>query len=109
MSKNLLSPICHRGLRWTWFFKAQYADATCRSQGADKSSDFKRIREMDAAFDKFAFPQDEHSSFSSTCIYWRKNDVDTSLDLGIGQLNISDTVSESPDNNSKKTSFDVDP
>lgn len=29
---------------------------------------------MDASFGKFAFPQDEHSSFSSTCIYWKKRD-----------------------------------
>ncbi|KAJ4420416.1 hypothetical protein N0V82_004405 [Gnomoniopsis sp. IMI 355080] len=45
------------------------------SPGAEKSSDFARIRQMEAgAFAKFAFPQDEHHSFSSTCIYWRKRD-----------------------------------
>jgi hypothetical protein len=27
---------------------------------------------MDATFDKFPFPQDDYSSFSSTCIYWKK-------------------------------------
>ncbi|POS77442.1 hypothetical protein DHEL01_v204165 [Diaporthe helianthi] len=42
--------------------------------GADKSPDFNSIREMDAAFDKFPFPQDDYSSFSSTCIYWKKQD-----------------------------------
>lgn len=29
---------------------------------------------MDATFDKFAFPQDDQTSFSSTCIYWKKTD-----------------------------------
>lgn len=31
---------------------------------------------MEAAFDKFPFPQDDYSSFSSTCIYWKKSGVD---------------------------------
>ncbi|KAK2601408.1 hypothetical protein N8I77_010862 [Diaporthe amygdali] len=43
--------------------------------GADESPDFHRIREMDAAFDKVPFPQDDYSSFSSTCIYWKKQDA----------------------------------
>lgn len=30
---------------------------------------------MDAAFDKFPFPQDDYTSFSSTCIYWKKRDA----------------------------------
>lgn len=52
----------------------QLTDACRRYPGADKSPDFDRIREMDAAFDKLPFPQDEYSSFSSTCIYWKKRD-----------------------------------
>lgn len=51
------------------------ADKSRRNPGADKSPDFDRIREMDAAFDKFPFPQDDHSSFSSTCIYWKRRDA----------------------------------
>ncbi|KUI70007.1 hypothetical protein VM1G_04796 [Cytospora mali] len=43
--------------------------------GAEKSPDFDRIREMEAAFDKFPFPQDDYSSFSSTCIYWKKQGI----------------------------------
>ncbi|KAJ9131748.1 hypothetical protein NKR23_g11582 [Pleurostoma richardsiae] len=31
-----------------------------------------RIREMDSTFDKFRFPQYDVDTFSSTCIYWRK-------------------------------------
>lgn len=31
---------------------------------------------MDASFDKYAFPQDEQTSFSSTCIYWKRSDTD---------------------------------
>lgn len=27
---------------------------------------------MDASFTKLLFPQDGHDSFSSTCIYWKK-------------------------------------
>lgn len=46
-----------------------------RNPGADKSPDFDRIREMDANFDKFPFPQDEYTSFSSTCIYWKRRDT----------------------------------
>lgn len=30
---------------------------------------------MDATFDKFPFPQDEYTSFSSTCIYWKKQEA----------------------------------
>ncbi|KAG8161014.1 hypothetical protein KVR01_009278 [Diaporthe batatas] len=52
--------------------------------GADKSPDFDRVREMDAAFDKFPFPQDDYSSFSSTCIYWKKRDEkDGNLDQDV--------------------------
>ncbi|ROV88413.1 hypothetical protein VSDG_09223 [Cytospora chrysosperma] len=47
--------------------------------GAEKSPDFERIREMEATFDKFPFPQDDYSSFSSTCIYWKNNTVDGKL------------------------------
>lgn len=43
--------------------------------GSDKSADFERIREMDGTYDRFAFPQDDHHTFSSTSIYWRKRDV----------------------------------
>ncbi|KAK7699560.1 hypothetical protein SLS64_011513 [Diaporthe eres] len=43
--------------------------------GADKSPDFDRIREMDATFDKFPFPQDDYTSFTSTCIYWKKQEA----------------------------------
>ncbi|EON98218.1 hypothetical protein UCRPA7_6272 [Phaeoacremonium minimum UCRPA7] len=43
--------------------------------GSDKSADFERIREMDMTYDKFAFPQDDHHTFSSTSIYWRKRDA----------------------------------
>lgn len=46
--------------------------------GAEKSADFDRIREMEASFDKYAFPQDGYSSFSSTCIYWKKGAVNDS-------------------------------
>lgn len=56
------------------FVDSDAADTFLRYPGADKSPDFERIREMDSAFDKFPFPQDEHSSFSSTCIYWKKRD-----------------------------------
>lgn len=48
------------------------ANTCVRNPGADKSPDFERIREMDVTFDKFTFPQDEYTSFSSTCIYWKK-------------------------------------
>lgn len=75
---------------------------TSRSQGADKSPDFERIREMDAAFDKFTFPQDDHSSFSSTCIYWKKRDVNAGLELNIDGLRISDKGDGSRDNNADK-------
>lgn len=51
------------------------ADILNRNPGADKSPDFVRIREMDADFDKIPFPQDEYSSFSSTCIYWKTQDA----------------------------------
>lgn len=47
-----------------------------RTPGAEKSADFERIREMDASFDKYAFPQDDQSSFSSTCIYWKRHEKD---------------------------------
>lgn len=68
-----------------------------RNQGADKSQDFDRIREMDATFDKFAFPQDDHSSFSSTCVYWNKRDGDAELDLNIDGLRISDQGDDTRD------------
>lgn len=48
----------------------------CRTPEAERSCDFERIKEMDTSFDKFRFPQDEHSSFSSTCIYWKKRSLD---------------------------------
>lgn len=35
---------------------------------------------MDTTFDDFPFPQDEHNSFSSTCVYWRKRDVEFGTD-----------------------------
>lgn len=35
---------------------------------------------MDTAFDNFPFPQDEYNSFSSTCVYWRKRDVELRAD-----------------------------
>lgn len=55
-----------------------------RNPGADKSPDFDRIREMDATFDKLPFPQDEYTSFSSTCIYWKKRDTkDTATDQDV--------------------------
>ena len=44
--------------------------------GSDKSADFERIREMDRTYDKFAFPQDDQHTFSSTSIYWKKRDSD---------------------------------
>lgn len=47
--------------------------------GAEKSPDFERIREMEATFDKFSLPQDDYSSFSSTCIYWKNNTADGRL------------------------------
>lgn len=53
-----------------------------RNPGADKSPEFDRIRDMDATFDKFPFPQDDYTSFSSTCIYWKKRDAD---DVAAGQ------------------------
>lgn len=51
------------------------ADTYSRNPGADKSPDFVRIREMDATFDKIPFPQDDYTSFSSTCIYWKRQDA----------------------------------
>lgn len=30
---------------------------------------------MDATFDKYPFPQDDYTSFSSTCIYWKKQEA----------------------------------
>lgn len=60
------------------------SDTDYRNPGADKSPDFDRIREMDAAFDKFPFPQDDYSSFSSTCIYWKKQATkDDSQEQGV--------------------------
>lgn len=49
---------------------------TTRVPGCGKDFDLVRIRQMEmGAFVKFAFPQDEHHSFSSTCIYWKKKDL----------------------------------
>lgn len=44
---------------------------------------------MDATFDRFPFPQDDHSSFSSTCVYWKKIDVDEGLALNMDGLKLS--------------------
>lgn len=40
---------------------------------------------MDATFDKYAFPQDGHSSFSSTCIYWKRTDAIAEADSKIDE------------------------
>lgn len=49
---------------------------------------------MDASFDTLPFPQDDHSSFSSTCIYWKKKvcDNDPKHDAAAPPETIPDTT-----------------